>query len=100
VRHRKPENFLSALRRNGHAIAEEAPLTAREAADEALVMGLRLAGGIDITALEQRLGVRLTDRSAVERLIGSGHLMFDGNRLSTTAAGRLVLDRILSEIAA
>ena len=41
VRHKKPENFLSALRRNGHGIAEEAALPG-EAADEALVMGLRL----------------------------------------------------------
>src|SRR5215213_2553321 len=39
VRHRKPENFLSALRRNGHAIVEEAPLSPIESADEALVMG-------------------------------------------------------------
>ena len=100
VRHKKPENFLSALSRNGHAIAEEAPLTAREAADEALVMGLRLAEGIDMTSLEQRFGVPLIDRTAAERLVGSGHLMIDGDRLSTTAAGRLVLDRILAEIAA
>ena len=100
VRHRKPENFLSALSRNGHAIAEEAPLSAREAADEALVMGLRLAEGIDMTSLEQRFGLPLIDRTAAERLVGSGHLMIEGDRLSTTAAGRLVLDRILAEIAA
>ena len=31
VRHRKPENFLSALRRNGHGIAEEASLSPTEA---------------------------------------------------------------------
>ena len=100
VRHRKPENFLSALSRNGHAIAEEAPLSAREAADEALVMGLRLAEGIDAAALEHRFGVPLIDRSAVDRLVRSGHLSTDGYRLSTTPAGRLVLDRILAEIAA
>jgi oxygen-independent coproporphyrinogen-3 oxidase len=100
VRHRKPENFLSALKRNGHGIAEEVPLTPREAADEALVMGLRLAEGIDVAALEQRFGVPLTDRSAVDRLVRTGHLSTDGYRLNTTAAGLLVLDRILAEIAA
>ena len=47
MRHRKPENFLSGLARNGHGMAEEQPLTPVEAADEALVMGLRLAEGID-----------------------------------------------------
>ena len=99
VRHKKPENFLSALSRNGHGIAEEALLTPREAADEALLMGLRLAEGIDVDALEQRFEVRLIDRTAAERLIASGHLMLDGDRLSTTPAGRLVLNRILAEIA-
>src|SRR5204862_5406843 len=53
VRHRKPENFMSAVGRNCNAIAEEAPLSATEAADEALVMGLRLAEGIDAEALSR-----------------------------------------------
>lgn len=100
VRHRKPENFLYALKRNRHGIAEEAPLTARESADEALVMGLRLAEGVDVMGLGKRFGVPLIDGSAAERLVASGHLTRDGNRLSTTPAGRLVLDRILAEIAA
>ena len=99
VRHKKPENFLSALARNGHAIAEEALLTAREAADEALVMGLRLAEGIDVDALEQRFGLPLIDRRATERLAVSGHLDVEANRLTVPPAGRLVLDRILAEIA-
>jgi len=63
-------------------------------------MGLRLAEGIDVAALEQRFGVPLIDRSAVDRLVCSGHLSTDGYRLSTTPPGRLVLDRILAEIAA
>jgi putative oxygen-independent coproporphyrinogen III oxidase len=100
VRHRKPENFLSGLRRNGHAIAEEEPLSPREAADEALVMGLRLAEGIDIAAIEERFGVAVADRERVERLVESGHLARSEPRILTTPAGRLVLDRILAEIAA
>ena len=100
VRHRKPENFLSALARNGDGICEEAPLTAREAADEALVMGLRLREGIDVQALEQRFGVPVVDWARADRLVESRHLARSGPRLSATAAGRLVLDRILAEIAA
>src|SRR4051794_33038637 len=57
VRHRKPENFLSALRRNGHGISEEAALSAGECADEALLMGLRLAEGIDAGAIARRFGL-------------------------------------------
>jgi len=100
VRHKKPENFLGAMARNGHGLIEEEILSARESADEALVMGLRLAEGIDIDALEKRLGVQLVDARATDRLISSGHLARDGGRLRTTPAGRLLLDHILGEIAA
>ena len=101
VRHRKPENFLAALTRNGHGIAEEESLTAIEAADEALVMGLRLAEGIDAAALAQRFGLEtIVNWSAVDRLTDSGHLARTSTRIAATSAGRLVLNRILAEIAA
>jgi len=101
VRHRKPENFLSALKRNGNGIAEEAPLTPAEAADEALVMGLRLSEGIDAEALARRFGCdSIVDWHKVERLVASGHLARDEGRIRLTAAGRLVLDHILAEISA
>ena len=71
VRHSKPENFLSAVARNGHGIAEEEPLSPVEAADEALVMGLRLAEGIDADAIAAPLRPRVDCRLAqVDRLVG------------------------------
>ena len=100
VRHRKPENFLSGLRRNGHGLVEEEVLSPVEAADEALVMGLRLSEGIDPQALQQRFGKPLVDNQAVDRLVATGHLEREGRRLRTTPAGRLLLDRVLAEIAA
>jgi len=101
VRHRKPENFLNAVHRNGHGLAEEAPLSAREASDEALVMGLRLAEGIDPAKLASRFGVAsLVKPEAVLTFTSTGHLQSDGTRISATAAGRLVLDSLLAEIAA
>jgi oxygen-independent coproporphyrinogen-3 oxidase len=101
VRHRKPENFLSAVSRNGHGLVEEEPLAAGEAAHEALVMGLRLAEGIDPAALADRLGVeRIVDDRAVDRLVALGLIERDGPILRTSMAGRLLLDSILAEIAA
>ena len=100
VRHRKPENFLSALDRNGQAIVEEAPLAPSEAADEALVMGLRLSDGIDAAALQKRFGVPVVDWGCVDRLVESGHLDRSDGKIAVTPAGRLVLDRILTEVAA
>jgi len=101
VRHRKPENFLSGVARNGHGIAEEEPLTATQAADEALVMGLRLAEGIDPAALAKRFGLpAIVDWPAVDQLAQSGHLTRNGSHVAATVAGRLVLNRVLAEIAA
>jgi oxygen-independent coproporphyrinogen-3 oxidase len=100
VRHRKPENFLSAVRRNGHGIAEDAPLRPVEAADEALVMGLRLREGIDADAIARRFGLNsIVDWTKIDRLVGSGHLTRNGVRVAATARGRLLLDAILAEIA-
>ena len=101
MRHRKPENFLSAIARNGHGIAEEAPLSATEAADEALVMGLRLHEGVDAQGIAGRFGLpSILDWSRVERLVASGHLERMENRIALTPTGRLLLDHILGEIAA
>ena len=101
ARHRKPENFLTAIRRNGHGIGEEAILLPAEAADEALVMGLRLTEGIDARAIAARFGRKaIVDWRKVDRLVASGHLLRDGQRIAPTAQGRLLLDHILAEIAA
>ncbi|MBA3667734.1 MAG: coproporphyrinogen III oxidase [Sphingomonas sp.] len=100
VRHKKPENFLAAVERTGHGLVEEEALTREEAAREALVMGLRLAEGIEPPELADRLGVdRIVDEEKVERLIGHKLLERDGQRLRTTTAGRLLLDSILADIA-
>jgi oxygen-independent coproporphyrinogen-3 oxidase len=101
VRHRKPENFLSGVRRNGHGISEEEPLSPFEGADEALVMALRLSEGMDADAIAERFCFEtIVDWSKVERLVASGHLRRDGPRIAPTLAGRLLLDHILAEISA
>jgi len=101
VRHKKPENFLSAVSRNSHGISEEELLTTQEAAYEALVMGLRLAEGIEPELLSIRFGGQaIVAETAVNRMVGHGLLERDGSRLRTTPAGRLLLDSILAEIAA
>ncbi len=101
ARHRKPENFLSAVARNGHGMVEEVPLSPIEAADEALVMGLRLAEGVDAETIAHRFGLAsIVDWPRIDRLVNSGHLRRDAGRIALTASGRLVLDYILGEIAA
>jgi oxygen-independent coproporphyrinogen-3 oxidase len=100
VRHRKPENFLSGLARNGHGIAEEAALSPIESSDEALVMGLRLSDGVDISEIADRFHLtRIVDWDRVERLVRSGHMTLQGTRIALSPKGRLLLDHILGEIA-
>jgi oxygen-independent coproporphyrinogen-3 oxidase len=90
-RHRKPENWLAALARNGHGVVEETEIDAREAGIEALLMGLRLSEGVDRNAAG-------LDRTAVERLADQGFLARDDRRLRATPRGMLVLDSVLAEI--
>ncbi|WP_284734479.1 radical SAM family heme chaperone HemW [Sphingosinicella terrae] len=97
-RHRKPENWLSALARNGHGIVEEKAIAAEEKGVEALLMGLRLREGVALDRIRGMAGREAVDRESVRRLTEQGLLVLRGERLSATPAGLLVLDSILAEI--
>lgn len=101
TRHKKPENWLSAVARNSHGMEAETPLTPEDQAREALMMGLRLSEGVDIAALARRLGLERTamlDDAAAARLAGYGLLAINGDRLIVTPQGMLLLDAILPQI--
>jgi oxygen-independent coproporphyrinogen-3 oxidase len=101
VRHKKPENFLSAVARHGHGIAEERELAVREQASEALLMGLRLAEGIDLAALSRRLAIPADDLIDLRRVAfhaSLGLVRQDGSRLIVTDAGMPLLDALLGEL--
>ena len=92
-RHRKPENWIAALARNGHGIEEEASLPPADMATEALLMGLRLREGVPLHRVAGAL-----DMEAVRRLEAHGLVALEGGRLR--AERPLLLDAILAEIAA
>ena len=94
-RHRKPENWLAAVARNGHGTQEELPIPPDEQARETLLMGLRLAEGVDLA----RPGLRDSlDDHAVAQLTREGLLTLADDRLRATPAGTLVLNSLLAEI--
>ena len=102
-RHKKPENFLTSVARNRHGIASEEALDPATRATEALLMGLRLAEGIDLNRLSQRTGVArdaLLDLSAVERIASLGLISRIGDQVTVTPKGMPLLDAILPEIVA
>ena len=100
-RHRKPENWLAALARAGHGIAEESEVAPADRAIEALLMGLRLSEGVDVArvaALAGRSVEEVLDLEKMSRLRDRGLVERDGGRLRVTPRGMLLLDAILPEI--
>lgn len=100
-RHKKPENFLSGVERNTHGIVTEQPLDAQTRAMEALLMGLRLAEGIDLTDIASRIGVAadsLVDYQAIIGIEKLGLIRRNGQHLTVTPQGMPLLDAILPEI--
>jgi putative oxygen-independent coproporphyrinogen III oxidase len=100
-RHKKPENFLSGVKRNAHGIVTEEPLDAETRAMEALLMGLRLAEGIDLTDIASRTGVAadsLVDSQAIIDIEKLGLIRQNGRQLTVTPQGMPLLDAILPEI--
>ena len=101
VRHKKPENWLSAVARNGHGIAEERDLGLQEQAAEALLMGLRLREGIDLAGLSDRFDlpqIELIDPAKLQFYIGQGLAWQRSNRVGVTPAGMPLLDGLLGEL--
>lgn len=102
-RHRKPENYLAAIQRNGHGLSIERPLDPATKATEALLMGLRLGEGIDLDRIAVQSGVsasRLVDDTAADRLTTLGLIEREGQRVTVTERGMPLLDAILAEIVA
>ncbi len=99
VRHKKPENWINAVGRNGQGLQSEELLTPAEQAREALVMGLRLAEGVDLDRITARTGIAalINDKQAVilerEQLITRTE-----SRLGVTPKGMLLLDALLAAL--
>ena len=101
VRHRKPENWLAAIEREGHGLAEERPLEPREQASEAMLMGLRLAEGVDLAAMSRRFGLdaaELCDRAKLDFYAAQELVWSDGARMGVTPQGMPLLDALLGEL--
>ena len=103
LRHKKPENWIGAVNRNGHGLQREDVLEPADRAREALLMGLRLGEGIDLSRIARLSGLKigeLVDDGAVTRLCALDLLDSNGPLLRVKPAGMLLLDAILPEIVA
>ena len=98
-----PENWLGQVEEQGHATVETAVVTGQDRVEEALMMGLRLAEGIDRTLFQSVAGadpVEALGEAKLAPLVAAGFLEIDPAHLKATAAGRQRLNALLERLIA
>jgi oxygen-independent coproporphyrinogen-3 oxidase len=96
---RQPELWLRRVAEQGNGLTGWETVDPVQQATEALLMGLRLNEGIDLSRIEAMSPMRLS-APKLAALVGLGFLQQDGKTLKTTPKGRLVLNAVLKELLA
>ena len=97
---KRPEAWLMRVEEKGHGVTTDDILNSEERADEFLLMGLRLAEGIDPDRYAKLSG-RPLDPDRIATLRDEGAITIDANgRLRVTQAGFPVLDAVVADLAA
>jgi putative oxygen-independent coproporphyrinogen III oxidase len=97
---KRPEAWLMRVEANGQGIVTDDVLTSAERADEFLLMGLRLAEGIDPGRYAALAG-RPLDPRRIALLREEGAIVVDADgRLRVTQVGFPVLDAVVADLAA
>jgi oxygen-independent coproporphyrinogen-3 oxidase len=97
---KRPEAWLMRVEANGHGAVVDEPLNSEERADEFLLMGLRLAEGID-PGRYAALSGRALDPDRIALLREEGAIEIDASgRLRVTQSGFPVLDAVVADLAA
>ena len=97
---KRPEAWLMRVETNGTGVTVSEKLTASETADEYLLMGLRLAEGIDLDRYNALSGRTLDPkRISILREEGAVETTADG-RLRVTQSGFPLLDAVVADLAA
>jgi len=97
---RRPESWLARVESEGHGLVETDVLTREQQGDEFLVMGLRLAEGIDPDRY-QRISGRRLDSAKIAALVDNGFVeTTPDQRLRVTCSGFPVLDAVVADLAA
>ena len=91
--------YIAAVASGEPLVVEYRVLSAREALEEALFTGLRLARGIDVNTVNARYGVDVWDiyRRQLEQFREAGVLIYDGRLLRLSRAGMLLANEIMAK---
>ncbi|MEJ0027873.1 MAG: radical SAM family heme chaperone HemW [Rhizomicrobium sp.] len=95
---RLPERWREAVLRQGHGLIEQSDIAPQDAAHEHLLMNLRLAEGLDLAAYRARWGTA-PSAARITSLAEDGLLTLDGDHLTATPRGRLLLNSVIAELA-
>ena len=97
---KRPEAWLMRVEATGHGVVTDDALNSEERGDEFLLMGLRLAEGID-PGRYAALSGRALDPDRIAVLLEEGAITVDASgRLRVTQAGFPVLDAVVADLAA
>jgi oxygen-independent coproporphyrinogen-3 oxidase len=91
--------YIATVASGGQPGVEKRELSRREALEEALFTGLRLARGIDVHTVKTRYDadVWAIYGAALERFREAGLLIYDGRLLRLSRAGMLLANEIMSQ---
>ena len=95
----KPKDYSARVLEHGQGIAEREVLSAEGWADEYILMGMRISEGISLSRYKQISGHDL-EPEKIKQYVDTGLLVQQGDRLSATSKGRLVLDTLCHELLA
>jgi putative oxygen-independent coproporphyrinogen III oxidase len=97
---KNPERWLAAVEGAGHGFVVDEPVDEAERADELLLMGLRLSEGVDLARHARHAGQAI-EPARIAPLVADGLVAWTpAGRLAATARGRLVLNTLISALAA
>jgi putative oxygen-independent coproporphyrinogen III oxidase len=99
VTEKYPETWLTRVEQHSHALVQEEIVSPASQAREMLLMGLRIAEGVDLQRYEQMAGQPMAQAKIVA-MMDLGLVVMRGNsRLAATQAGRRILNAVIAELA-
>ena len=90
---RRPADYIAGVERSGWGVGTHERLSADDERTERVLMGLRIASGLDMDRVEAITGLGI-DAGECHRMIELGYLVRDGKDLRLTPEGQVLGDAV------
>lgn len=101
MNHHNPKKWLSWVNAHNHGQQDNRKLASKDMTEEAIMMGLRLRGGIDLQRFQQETGVIFAenvDRKEHEALLASGYIAINDSHCWIPQQHRPVTNGIVKKL--